>query len=229
MVSIFKSLSRTYTSTINELKTVANGSDREALLIETKELLDELMDYLKSYDWLHKSTSKEKMKVYLESGFDYDVLCDTFDLSYDNAKMTVSWANGQFKKKIGENTIKLIREGFIDEARSAFYMNSGKINVSMLITSDGLECLPKSKFNIYSLKDCETELKILKLISKTTLQRYMDMMDKEKMAYLLWLLEGQSKKSDLFRPYLLALLNNNLTAEELVELENEIKSQQNYI
>ena len=43
-------------------------------------LYNELIDYMYSYDWLKKDSSKEKMKVYIESGFDYEVLMGKFNL-----------------------------------------------------------------------------------------------------------------------------------------------------
>ena len=124
MINNFKSLSKTYASTLQELEYVEQGSDRENTLLLAKQLLEEIIDYLKSYKWLYKQSSKEKIKVWIESGYDYDVLCEQFNISYEGARWSVSWANSQFKKKIGENTIKLIKEGLIEEARAAFYVGT---------------------------------------------------------------------------------------------------------
>ena len=229
MDNVFRSLLKQYTSTITALDSVEVGSDRETILLDAKDLLEEIIAYLKSYKWLYKKGSKEKIQVYLESGYDYEVLCEKCNITYDNAKSSVAWAGSQFKKKIGENTIKLIKEGYIDEARSAFYAKSGQVTVESYITPSGLEILPSPKFDIYSLESCKTELQILRLISKATFKKYEDLMDKDKMAYLLWLLEGSSRKSDLYRPFIQAILSDTMTTEELIELEPSIKAQQNYI
>lgn len=232
MDNIFKSLSKQYSSTVtslHKLKERDKGGEKELLLLDKKELLEELLDYMKSYKWLYKNNSKSKVQTYIESGFDYEVLCEKCSISYSNAVSSIKWASSQFKKKIGENTLKLIRAELIDEARTTFYVKSGKMSRDSLIIKDGLEILPKAKFDIFSLADCEKELKILRLISKTMLSQYEKIMDKDKMAYLLWLLEGDSKKCDLFRPYLVLLLNNELSAGELIEMEPEIKAQQSLI
>ncbi|MBR3792010.1 MAG: hypothetical protein IKK18_04840 [Clostridia bacterium] len=229
MINNFKSLSKTYASTLQELEYVEQGSDRENTLLLAKQLLEEIIDYLKSYKWLYKQSSKEKIKVWIESGYDYDVLCEQFNISYEGARWSVSWANSQFKKKIGENTIKLIKEGLIEEARAAFYVGTGKLSVDMFVGSDCLDSLPDAKYNIYSLAECENELKILCLFSKARLQKYLEVMDEEKMAYVLWLLTGKSKKSDVFRPYLISMLSDELEAEELIYMEEDIKRQQNYL
>lgn len=226
MINIFKSISRTYTSTLQELELVEQGSDTEFNLLQAKELLEEIVEYMKSYKWLYKGSSKEKIKVWLESGYDYEVLCEKCNIPYANAKMAVSWANGQFKKKIGESTIKLIKEGLIEEARAAFYAGTGKLRVDMFVASDCLEALPKAEYNIYKLADCTNELEILRCISKARLKGYLEVMDEDKMAYVLWLLTGKSKKSDLFRPYLISLLNDDLSADELISMEDDIKRQQ---
>ena len=229
MDNVFKSLTKQYTSTITALESVEVGSEKETVLLDAKDLLEELLDYLKSYKWLCKKGSKKKIQVYLESGYDYEVLCKECDITYNKAKSSVNWASSQFKKKIGENTVKLIREGYIDEARSSFYTHSGQVDVDTYISQSGLEILPKAKFDIYSLEDCQTELQILRLLSKAALKRYSRLMDADKMGYLLWLLEGTSKKCDLYRPYLQSLLLEIMTVEELIEIEPEIKAQQNYV
>lgn len=226
MINNFKSLSKTYASTLQELEIVEQGSDRENTLLLAKELLEEIIEYLKSYKWLYKKNSKEKIQVWIESGYDYNLLAERFGISYDAAKMAVKWANGQFKKKIGENTLKLIREGLIDEARAAFYMGSGQLKAGAFVCSDCLENLPEPHYNIYPLAECENELKILSIYSKARLEKYLEIMDEDKMAYVLWLLMGKSKKSDVFRPYIISLLNDDLSPDELIYIEDDIKKQQ---
>lgn len=225
MKNYLRSLLNTYTITLQKLEIVETGSDRENTLLLAKDLLEEIIEYLKSYKWLQKKNSKEKIRVWIESGYDYNFLAEKFNISYDAAKMTVKWANGQFKKKIGENTLKLIREGLIDEARAAFYMGSGQLKAGAFVCSDCLENLPEPRYNIYSLEECENELRILSFYSKARLEKYLEVIDEDKMAYVLWLLVGKSKKSDVFRPYIISLLNDDISPDDLIYIEDDIKRQ----
>lgn len=229
MDNIFKRLTKQYTATITALDSVEKGSEKESVLLESKMLLEEIIIYLKSYKWLYKKNSKEKMRIFLESGYDYSVLCKEYNITYQNAKAAVNWAGSQFKKKIGENTISLIKDGYINEARSAFYVNSGQVTIETYITQSGLEILPEAKFEVYSLYDCKTELEILKFISKVFMKKCEMLIDKDKMGYVLWLLEGSSKKCDIYRPFLQAVLSDVMTVEELIEIEPNLKMQFNYI
>lgn len=225
MVSAFNSLMRLHKSLTEQVRETPRGAEAEKDLVDLLNLTEEIKTYLFSYKWLSKGPAKDRMRVYLESGLDYDVLCEQCNLSYEQAKNAVKWANKQFKKKIGENTLSLIKQGYLGEARAAFYMASGQMKVEKFVSADCYDKLPKAKFDIFSLADCEIELRILNLISKSTLQQYLSEMDEDKMAYLIYLLEGSSKKSDLFRPYLIGVMNNKISVDKLLGMENEIRSQ----
>ncbi len=226
MVNSFKNLINLYNSTLQEIQIFEQDATTSSNLQKAKVLLEEIISYMNSYSWLKHKSSKEKVRVWTESGFDYKVLCEECGVSYQTARQCICWANSKFKAKIGENTLALIKEGLMDEARAAFYLHSGMVGLENFVNTEYQGYLPQAKFNIYSLKECENELKILRLISKARFQNYLDLMDEEKMAYVLWLLMGQSKKSDVFRPYILSLLRDELSAEDLISMEDSIRRKQ---
>ena len=62
------------------------------------------------------------------------------------------------------------------------------------------------------------------MISKSTLSTYLEKVDENKMAYILYLLQSDSKKAALFRPYLIALLTGELREQDLIEMEEDIRN-----
>ena len=220
MESIFKALSREYNA-------VKDKQDEN--LQNKKELLGELIDYVNSMKWLSRTQAKKKISFFIKSGYDYDVFCDEFNISYESAKNSVKWASKQLKSKIGEDTLQLIRNGYIEEARLAFYTGSGQISRESLFLSDMVDSLPESKYSAaYDLQDCLTELVFLRKISLSYIEKHAKKVDKNKLAYLLSLIEGSSKKAVWLRPYIIDMIMGYMKIEDLLVTEEKIK-EENYI
>ena len=219
MENIFKALSKEYNA-------VKDKQDED--LIEKKELLVEVVDYVNSMKWLSRTPVKKKITFFIKSGYDYEALCTEFNISYESAKNSVKWASKQLKSKIGEHTVKLIRDGYISEARDSFYVGTGQISRENLFLSDIARVLPESKFSAaYDLQDCLSELEFLRKISLDYIKKLTKKVDKSKLAYLLSLIEGDSKKGVWLRPYLIDMLMGYMKIEELLVMEEKIKEEKN--
>lgn len=217
MESIFKALSKEYNS-------VKDNPD--VAVAEKRELLEEIVKYVNSMTWLSRKATKEKISFYIKSGYDYDALCKEFDITYEAAKNAVKWASKQLKSKIGRNTVQLIRFGYIEEARVAFYVGIGKISRDNLFISDLNGILPESKYSaIYDLQDCVAELALLRKMSRAYLKKYADKVDSKKMSYLLSLIEGDSRKAMWLRPYIINAIQGYTTLEDLLGMEEKIKKE----
>ena len=219
MENIFKALSKEYNA-------VKDKQDED--LIEKKELLVEVVDYVNSMKWLSRTPVKKKITFFIKSGYDYEALCTEFNISYESAKNSVKWASKQLKSKIGEHTLKLIRDGYISEARDAFYVGTGQISRDNLFLSDIARVLPESKFSAaYDLQDCLSELEFLRKISLDYIKKLTKKVDKSKLAYLLSLIEGSSRKATWLRPYIIDMLMGYMKIEELLVVEEKIKEENN--
>ncbi len=196
-------------------------SPNDELVKDSKELMDELYMYFLSYKWLKKYTSKEKIKSFVASNFDYDALVEGYGITYNNACSSIKWAGQALQEKIGPNTLALLNDGYIDEARASFYVHCGALSVSKLFCSDALEYLPEARINWFSLTECVRELKTLKSFSKYRIDKLGKSADLDKMAYLLFVLEGNTDKSNALRPYLISYLQNNLDLNDLLEADSE--------
>ncbi len=219
MESIFKALSREYNA-------VKDSQDEN--LQDKKELLRELVDYVNSMKWLSRTPAKKKISFFIKSGYDYDAFCAEFNISYEAAKNSVKWASKQLKAKIGEHTLELIRDGYIKEASDAFYVGTGQISRENLFLSDIAKVLPESKFSAaYDLQDCLTELVYLRKISLDYIEKHARKVDKNKLAYLLSLIEGRSRKAMWLRPYIIDMLMGYMKIEDLLLAEEKIKEEKN--
>ena len=210
MKSIFKSLSREY-STVKHID------------CDKRNLLEEIIEYVDSFEWLSRESLKIKIDFFIKSGYDYSKLTEEFNISYESAKNSVKWAAKKLKEKIGTNTISLIRNGYIDEARMAFYVGIGKVNRDSLIIRDLVEILPQSKYRVvYDLTDCIREISILKNLSKKRLAYYDAVMDRDKMSFLMDILENHSILATHTRPYLIKAIQGDLELSGLSAVQEEI-------
>ena len=217
MESIFKALSKEYNS-VKDVQDVA--------LADKYDLLNELVEYVNSMDWLTRVKTKKKISFFIKSGYDYEALCKEFDISYESAKNAVKWASKQLRRKIGKDTLKLIRNDFIEEARVAFYVGSGKISRENLFLADMVDSLPESKYSAaYDLQDCLSELVYLRKISLSYIDSHAEKVNLNKLAYLLSLIEGSSKKAVWLRPYIVSMLQGNMKIEDLLVMEEKIKEE----
>ena len=225
MLTIFKQIAKLHKEFAYEQEKVKKDSDRDKELQTIIDLLEEIIEYVDSFDWLKKDKSKEKVQFFLESGEDYDLLCKQYGISKDTAYNTIRWASKQLRDKIGENTVSLIKDGYIEEARAAFYQGTGRLGIEKFVVSELLEHLPEPKYTTYYLEECKTELTILRNFSLSIFKNYLKAMDAKKMAYILFLIEGKSKKSDLYRPYLIQLLEGKIKVDDLIEIGEEIQEE----
>ena len=223
MANIFKRLKNLHNTMVLRLDSSIPMSDDEAVYQESLILLEEIDEYLHSFAWLRKQQTKEKMRAYLEGCFDYNLLCEQFGISYENAKNSVHWCATQFESKIGWHTLKLIEKGYIEEARAAFYIGTGQLKIEQLVTEQCAGLLPEPRYDIFSLAECEQELMVLRLISRATISESVDSIDEKKMAYLMYLLKGSTKKGAMLRPYLIELLTGGLHEQDLIAMESEIR------
>ena len=217
MESIFKSLSKEHNS-------VKNNPD-EAVAAK-RELLEEIVEYVNSLSWLSRAKTKDKVRFFIKSGYDYEALCKEFGITYESAKNAMKWASKQLKAKIGRNTIQLIKFGYIEEARIAFYVGIGKISRDNLFVSELNGILPESKYSaIYNLQDCIAELALLRKMSLAYLDKYAEGVDSSKLAYLLSLIEGDSRKATWLRPYIINMIQGYTKLEDLLAMEEKIKKE----
>ncbi len=224
VLGAFRELSRELKYVKDDIKDNLFNEEKLEFLKEKGELIEEILEYIETYEWIDKAPTREKVKFYVDSGYDYALMSKVYDMTEEQARNCVTYCYKKLKNKIGSNTVKLIKQDCISEARASFYMHSGKITVEDFITKDGRDILPKPKYSAaFDLSECETELKILKAISVSRFESFKEMMDEDKMSMVLELLVGNSKKADSYRMYIISYMLGKITLQELLEEVDGIK------
>lgn len=218
MSLIFKDLEKGIKQIISEQK-VMDKTDKvkERQLKEQRILLDEVVSYIKSYEWLKHERTIERVKFFLKNKYDYTVFCKYFDITYDAAKVSISYANQKAREKIGENTVELILDGKIEEAKALFYFRSGQLKLRSFIVDSALPIIPQAAYMNTSIKDCETELKFLTIYTESMLEKRVDAIDADKLAFLRYVLEGDNPKLTQERVELVGLLKSKVDVKQYLE------------
>ncbi|MEG1723763.1 MAG: hypothetical protein RR313_00075 [Anaerovoracaceae bacterium] len=219
-----KQLASVYAKVKKSLKTT-DIEDKAAVakLKAQEKLLDEILEYYKSFKWLKQQETIDRVKFFTKS-FDYELYCKKYDVTYEAAKTAMNYASNQFKLKIGEYTLSLIDKGSITEAQMLFYFRSGKVKLSSYLLSPVVENLPPREFHTIDLADCLTELKYLARYSTAGFIAWQNRVDPQKLSYLRHVLEGDSPKATLqsLRIGLLKVLLGKMSAQDLIDEQKDI-------
>lgn len=189
-----KYLEQVYIAIMKESKKENHELDIQDKIREQKELIQEIGGYTKSFSWLTHKRTKERARVFTKSRYNYKIMCKELGISYDVAKSSISYINGELKKSIGENTLELILEGKVEDARLIFNFRSGKTKINDYIIDSALVALSDAKFSAISLSDCLVELRYLQVFSRALQKRWLEQIDKEKIGYIRYILETDNTK-----------------------------------
>ena len=140
--------------------------DRIELVRQKKDLLDDVVKYVNSYEWLKHSETIERLKFFLRSKYSYKEYCKQYDVSYESAKVSISYANQKLLDKIGSNTLDLITEGRIEEARATFYFRTGQLKLRNYVLDSALAEVPDAEYMTINIDECEKELLFLRYYSQ---------------------------------------------------------------
>lgn len=233
-MNIFKEFQEDYKNSKSLLKQAKEGklNDKDVNNIECYEdsvelfedrmsLMNEINEYINGFSWITQNETKEKIKFFLKSGFNYKLLCEKYHTTYGAARVSINYCSSQLLKKIGTKTLALIRNNYIEEARSAFYMNSGKIKLENLLQTDVVKELPEAKFDIVDMSDCKTELTFLCVMSKKRLRDCLQGVNKKRLGHLLYILEGDGDTANSLRPYLISMLQGYISVDDFISICNE--------
>lgn len=188
-----------------------------AKIMEQKDLITEIGEFTRSFGWLSHERTKERARVFTKSRFDYAIMCKELNISYDVAKSSISYINSELKKNIGENTLELLLDGKVEEAKLIFYFCSGKSKVSDYILDSAVQGLPDANFMTINLSECGNELKYLQLYSRVMFNKWLKVIDKDKMAYIRYILETDNPKFAEKKKELVKLLRGEKKVSQYLE------------
>ncbi|SHJ57684.1 hypothetical protein SAMN02745136_00434 [Anaerocolumna jejuensis DSM 15929] len=189
--SAFKHLDGLINQIDETKKLVGSEGDKEDLDAQLS-LLAEIKEYEMGFTWLKQRDFKEKVKQYITNGFDYKLLMEVYGATYDRLRGSMHYANSEFQKHIGQNTLKLIEAGDVAVAQLQFYKTAGLLKDTDIFPQTLLDLLPEQKYSTRSLSSCEKELRFLYNHSLSTMQSRLSKLDKENLQYIQWVLHSDS-------------------------------------
>lgn len=167
-------------------------------------LLGEIVEYVNDCEWL-RIDAAARYKYHLENGrtalikkeleeMGITAHDENYEEMYEKRektiKVVISEANKRLKSKLGNETLRLIREGQIADAKASFYLASGRAKLTDYIDEMVLDGLPSADSKVkyrYSMMDCMTQIDYLHSHSKFKLEQDKQKVieDEEKMAWVL--------------------------------------------
>lgn len=150
--------------------------------------LMEIWGWVKSGSWSPRSDFVHRILVLITK--DRDAAISELGLTDINHANTLLYrANATLEKTIGTDIINSILSGDVHEAMTKFRLKTGTTLSDTLFLSDLKAVLPEpASGNRYKLGDCTTEAKFLAFYSRAVLEKRFGSLDKDKLAYLVYLL-----------------------------------------
>lgn len=192
----------------NELRLSSLSDDRTRLLVKQKSALREVVSYIKRGTWTRSSKSVKKLLYILRYGYDSAVV--TYECSNNSLYVFMNRQESLIKKAIGSDTLDLIMSGDVERGMEQYSYMTGKINIEAELLPTVIDYLPEGTPNDnYSLSDCENEITLLKRYCRLTLFRLTNNIDRDKMAYITWLIDNK----------------DNSTLDQRIQLYNFLQSE----
>jgi hypothetical protein len=224
---IFRELSSNVKEVQAKLKDRNLFNEEERYLEKQKlETLMFFVEYVGNVDnYLSHKKSKERLSYLLKSGFKYQQTADYFKTSKNSIEALASYANKLLREKVGSDTIKLVREGRIEEARTHFSIAIGQVKPKEQFIEGISKLFPESKNAYISIEDCKVEMKFLLMFTHQNIEKLCKQINQEKIAHLLYILNSSDAKLTGERDLLYRLLKgefNKSKDEEYISVTNQI-------
>lgn len=171
-------------------------SSNDDISLETKQLcaLREIFHYVKNERWISQERSKRKALVFLKNHCSYEKTRDELNASSKNSlEVSLSYLSKKLEAKIGKNTIELIMEGRLDEARIQFETGTGKLNPRGYLIEGFTNLLPPPVHSHSTLLTCEREIKLLLAFTLNHLTGLAAKYNQENLSYLMYVLTSTDR------------------------------------
>lgn len=196
----------------------ANSSLDEAQL----QLLQKIVSYVNSMQWLSHEKMREKVRAFLRSRYTYREVAAQFGMSVSQLHKCISYAGNRLRQRIG-GTLELLKAGNIVAAEREFAHATGTVDPSALFVRGTIERFaPPKKDDGVDLSTCERELSFLSYFSSRNIDKLLDTLDERKVRHLLYILLSTdstylSKRVTLIR----CIVAGELKVSEAIRLLNE--------
>lgn len=200
----------------------ARRTKRSTFEAESKLLaLNEVWFYVKGGSWHSKPDSVARLVDLIE--LDRDTACKKYNMTVSNVNTALWRANTSLEEKFGVNLISDILAGNVNTAMLEFRCKSGTLLSDSAFMKEAGELLPKPEGDTpYKLSDCLQEAKLLAFYSRAMLAKRFDAVDKDKLAYLVYLLNTYNSSLDVEQRALYHVVCGDASPSSLENVKNPL-------
>lgn len=219
---VFKKLEKAISAVKNNILLYSYDDVQKELELNKLAALKEILYYIKSFSWLTHSRSRQKIKAFLKNNYNYRKTCEELNISLRSLEQSVSYANKMLWDKVGKNTIDLILNSDIEAAMLQFKIGTSTLGISNLFIKGIIELLPDpERDNILSIEQCTEELKLVRQLTKQYIQKVLDSKNREKLAFILYLLVSNDSKYTHERDLVYKYISGTISDAEMLLQSNK--------
>lgn len=177
--------------------------------------LSEIWAYVRSGVWSPREETARKAVFILEHGRDIAIQKGIVKSAHSSVVL-LGRANEYIGRKIEAQWIDDILQGNIHDTMLKFRLATGYLLASNAFVQEVSNLLPEgSSEPEYTLEECLTEIKFLAFYSRPILEKRFNSVDKDRLAYLVHLLNSYDPNKRLEQEGLYRVLNGEATADSL--------------
>ncbi|MFC5530477.1 hypothetical protein [Cohnella yongneupensis] len=214
-MNMFRKLDQEFQMTKEKLETLTQP---EELRFEAKklQLLTTLIAYVNSFEWITHRQTKEKIRVFLRSNFQYKAVAQKLGISLNSLQVSVSYASKKLQEKMGTSLL-LLQRGDLEAAEREFLIAIGRSEPFDLCLEGFSETMPDAEeIPDVDLTTCLGELKLLVFFTRWHVQKLVGSYDVKKLKMLLHIITSLDPMYVQERDTLIRCLDGNISVAEAI-------------
>jgi hypothetical protein len=191
----------------------------------------EIEDYILSMTWLNNVTVKtmDRVRYFITHNCSYKDTCTKFGDELSAIQVSMYRSGAILEKKIGVDTINYLyaakTKEEVDLVMDTFNTNINYARTSKLVVKEVAKLLPEAKISAdFEPQDCLQEMRFLKSYTVEHVKESVKSLNKEKIAFLLYILESDDSYYKNEKEIYSKFLQRKITFDELkgkiLEIEN---------
>lgn len=205
---------------LEELGLTPEGSMDLTLVTLKADLLKDVLVFVKGYSWLVKGPAKDRLKLLLQSNYNYEMIANQIGTTRQALKVSVNYASNKLYHLFGKDFFDKIRscdQNGVADLRSLFYAVTGRATLKTIYPEGVLEVLPSPSLRSdISMVDCGAEIDFIASLSIENIRRKMEALDTDKLKHVLYVTNTDNAVFARVNRALQALLRGDIeNAEEL--------------
>ena len=187
--------------------------------------LKEIDNYVSKYEWVGSDKNVERVKFFRDSGFDFSLFREHFDMTSNSLKSFFYRINKKLEEVIGEDTIDLIMSKYDKVVYGIinFRILSKTYKMEDILLQECYANFPKPKLDFYKMFECRNEIEFCYRYSRAGFENALSQIDMDKLAFLMYISQNSVEKyKEEQKDFIQVIQGINLDFQEYKErLEQE--------